>query len=153
MFGQEDAGSAGSRRTAVTATVSAAVVNLALLPLGEAAGASFLVPQRGQDGAVVQIGPGAVLLSTVLPLAVGLVVTALVARRWARAAHLLRSLAIVVTVVSLAAPLATETDTSTRLMLAVMHLVVGGAYLAATRRQPRLASRQQVPATVNGCSR
>ena len=125
-------------RSGLAAVLAAVVADLALLAAGAAAGASFLVPQRGGSAAdsatpPVEVGVGAVVLSTVLPLVVGLAVTALAARRLPRAVPVLRLLALVVTLGSLAAPLTLQTDAATRGLLALMHLVVGGAYLAATR--------------------
>lgn len=112
---------------------AAAAVNAALLAAGRAAGASFVVPARGRADAVMQIGIVPVLASTLLPLAGGLLVAALVARRLPRALVALRTTAAVVTVASLVVPLSTDTDAGTRVVLAVMHLVVGAAFLAATR--------------------
>lgn len=130
---ERDARTAPGWRVAMTALAVAAAANLALLLAGKAAGASFTVPDRAQDGAVIDIGFGAVLLSTVLPLAAGLAVTAVIARRWPRARRVLQVLAAAVTLASLGFPLSTGTDTGTRALLAAMHLVVGGAYLAALR--------------------
>ncbi len=129
-------------RSGLTAVLTAVVADLALLAAGSAAGASFLVPERGGSGAdaasragagTVEVGVAAVVVSTVVPLVVGLAVTALAARRLPRAVPVLRLLALVVTLVSLVVPLTLQTDVTTRGLLALMHLVVGGAYLAATR--------------------
>lgn len=117
----------------VVAAAVAVAVDLALLAAGRAAGASFLVPNRTNPGAMTSIGLVPVVLSTVLPLVLGIGLTAAVARRWPQRTHVLRGLAVVVTVLSLALPLTVDTDLTTRLALALMHLVVGGAYLAATR--------------------
>ena len=121
------------RRPAITATAAELAGNLALLVAGRAAGASFAVPDRGEPGALMQIGPGAVALSTLLPLVVGLGVAALVTRRWPRTAVALKALAVFITLASIGMPLGADTDTGTRILLAVMHLVVGGAYLATVR--------------------
>lgn len=64
---------------------------------------------------------------------VGLVVAALLTRRWVRTGLGLKALAVVITLASLAMPLSADTDTGTRVLLAAMHLVVAGAYLAALR--------------------
>ena len=133
------------RRPAVTAAAAALAGNLALLVAGRAAGASFTVPDRGGPGALMQVGPGAVALSTLLPLVVGLGVTALVVRRWPRTTVALKVIAVVITLASLGLPLGADTDTGTRILLAVMHLVVGGAYLA-TMRGTRSASAVTVEA-------
>lgn len=121
------------RRPAVTATAVALVGNLALLAGGRAAGASFAVPNRSEPGALLQIGPGAVALSTLLPLLVGIGAAALLTLRWPRTTLAMKALAVVITLASLGMPLSVDTDTGTRILLATMHLVVGGAYLAALR--------------------
>ncbi len=121
------------RHRAVVSAALALVVNLALLRAGDLAGASFLVPDRSAEGALMQVGLVPVVLSTLVPLAAGLVLTALIRARWPRALPALHALAVLVTLASLAMPLSTGTDTGTRVVLAVMHLVVGAAYLAATR--------------------
>jgi hypothetical protein len=124
------------RRAVVSVAVAVAVavvVNLALLGAGHLAGASFLVPDRSTEGALMPVGPVPVVLSTLLPLAAALVLTSLICARWPRALPALQALAVLVTLASLAMPLTTDTDAGTRVVLAAMHLVVGAAYLAATR--------------------
>lgn len=123
----------GLRGPAIVAMGVALAVNLALLVLGGAAGASFAVPDRRQAGELMEVGAWAVALSTLLPLAVGLAVAALLPRRWPRASRALEAAAVVITLVSLGMPLTLDTDAGTRLLLAAMHLVVGGAYVAALR--------------------
>lgn len=124
----------GSARRAAMATTAALAGNLALLAAGRAAGASFAVQDRAEKGALLQIGPAAVAVSTLLPLVVGLGVARALTSRWPRTGPALKAVAVVITLVSLGMPLAADTDTGTRLLLAAMHLVVGGAYLAALRR-------------------
>lgn len=121
------------RRQAITATAAALAGNLALLVVGRAAGASFAVPDRGEPGALMHIGPVAVALSTLLPLVIGLGVAALITQRWPRTTLTLKALAVLITLASLGMPLGADTDTDTRILLAGMHLVVGSAYLAAVR--------------------
>jgi hypothetical protein len=124
-----------SANTRVAVPVVAAVgANLAVLAVGKAADASFVVAGRNDGDAPMEIGVAAVIIASVLPLVIGLVATALAARRWPRAAGRLRIAGAALAVLSLAAPLTADTDTTTRLSLAVMHLVVGAAYLAGTRR-------------------
>lgn len=124
----------GLRGPAFAATAVALAVNLALLALGRAAGASFAVPDRRQAGELMEVGAWAVALSTLLPLAVGLAAAALLTRRWPRASRALQAAGVVITLASLGMPLSVDTDASTRLLLAAMHLIVGGAYVVALRR-------------------
>ncbi|MDP9434028.1 MAG: DUF6069 family protein [Actinomycetota bacterium] len=131
---------------AAAAVGGAVVVNLALLTAGTAAGASFVVPQRGRPGALMDVGVVPVVVSTLLPLILGLLVTAWAVRRRPQAVRGLRALAVAVTLASLAMPLATDTDVTTRALLAAMHLVVGAAYLAAASPAPRAPAPDRRPA-------
>ena len=124
---------AALRRPALIATAVALGLNLALLAVGTATGASFAVPDRARPGELMQIGPVPVALSTVLPLVVGFAAAALLARRWPRVRRVLAVVAVVVTLASLATPLTADTDAGTRLLLSAMHLVVGAAYVGALR--------------------
>jgi hypothetical protein len=81
----------------------------------------------------MRVGLVAVVLSTLIPLAVGLLVTGLVARRAPRGVPAVRGLGVLLAVASTASPLVADADGTTRAVLAAMHLVVGAAYWTATR--------------------
>jgi hypothetical protein len=120
------------------AVVASVVANLAILGIGTLADASFVVVDNG-DPADVDVA--AVLFASIVPLAAGFVVAALL-DRWRPG--LVRPLGIVVAalaVVSVAGPFAADTDTGTAVALAVMHLVVGAAYLGGIE-----AARHRAPA-------
>ena len=111
------------------ALLVAIAANLAILAIGTAADASFVVVDGGEP---TDIGAGAVIAATVIPLVLGFLAAALVGR-WRPG--LVRPLAIVAAafaVVSVAGPFAADTDTGTAAGLAVMHLVVGAAFLGGT---------------------
>lgn len=140
------------RRPALVATAAALGVNLGLLAVGSATGASFAVPDRARPGELMQIGPVPVALSTVLPLVVGFAAAALVARRWPGARRVLAVVAVVVTLASLATPLTADTDAGTRLLLAAMHLVVGAAYLAGLRESAARSASTSEPESATAAS-
>jgi putative copper export protein len=119
------------RRAALFAAAAVAV-NLLLLGLGTLAGGSFLVPPFAAGGAEVQVGVGPVVVATLLGLAVGFAVAAvLVARRAARAVRLAQLVGAVLAVLSIVGPLTADTDATTRVALALMHVVCGAAYVLA----------------------
>lgn len=120
-------------RRGVIATTGALAGNLALLAGGQAAGVRFAVTSQSESGSLLQIGVGAVALSTLLPLVAGLGAAAVLVHRWPPTRLGLTALAVVITFASLGMPLSAAADTGTGILLAVMHLVVGGAYVVALR--------------------
>jgi len=116
-------------RRGALAAVAATVINLGILAAGVLAGVSFLVPLRGGPD-VSQVGASVVIMFTVVPMVLGLV-AATVLQRWSSGLRVVRIAAIVLTLVSLLPPLTVDADTATRLLLALMHPVTGGAFLLA----------------------
>jgi hypothetical protein len=116
-------------RAAGLAVVAAVAVNLVILAIGTAADASFVVVDNGDPADVTA---ALIVAATAIPLAVGFLVAALLARRrpgWVRPLALV---AAAFAVVSIASPFAADTDSGTAAALAVMHLVVGAAYVGGT---------------------
>lgn len=132
------------------AALTATLVNLALLGLGQPADASFLVPGRGVDAPSMPVGPLAVIASSLVPMLLGIAVAALVARRSRRGVRALQIAAGVVAVVSIGFPLSLDTDVATRLLLSAMHLVVGTAYVLAVQPRRSEASPPEAPAATPG---
>lgn len=118
-------------RRGSVAVVAATVVNLIILAVGLVAGVSFLVPDRGGPD-MAQVGAAVVIMFTVVPMVLGLV-AATVLRRWSAGLRVVRIAAVVLTLASLLPPLTVDADTPTRLLLALMHPVTGGAFLLALR--------------------
>lgn len=121
-----------TQRVILTTTLSAAaatVVNVALWGIGRAANASFIVdPAIGHP---LQVGVVKVVLTTLLPFAVGTVLLLLAARRSRRWVARLAIMAGVLALASAAGPLAGGYDTATRVLLATMHVTTGAAFVAA----------------------
>jgi hypothetical protein len=108
--------------------VAATVANAVIFGLGRAAGVDYLV-KRGADGMSVHITDVASL--SLMAFAVGLIAAA-VSVRWGRPS--LRSLQVlgaVLAVVSTYSDFTIEGAASATVTLAVMHLVVGVAYIAS----------------------
>jgi Family of unknown function (DUF6069) len=116
-------------RASGLAIVAAVAVNLVILAIGTAADASFVVVDNGDPADVTAL---VVAAATAIPLLAGFLVAALLARwrpRWVRPLALV---AAAIAVVSVAGPFAADTDTGTAAALALMHVVVGAAYLGGT---------------------
>ena len=116
-------------RASGLAVVAAVAVNLLILAIGTAADASFVVVDNGDPADVTA---PLIVAATVVPLVAGFLVAALLARRrpgWVRPLALV---AAAFAVLSVAGPIAADTDGGTVAALAVMHLVVGAAFVGGT---------------------
>lgn len=117
-------------------TVGALVVtgvNLLLWAIGRAAGASFVVdPALGDPN--LEVGGLKVVATTLLPFAVGALLLALAARRSRRWAIGMGIVGAVFAVASAAGPLDGGHDTTTGVLLAMMHLTTGTAFVVAATR-------------------
>ena len=121
--------------------VAAAVGNLVIFLIGLAAGASFVVMDRGE---LHQVTAGGVIVATVPPLMVGTVLAALLARWWPGVLRLAQVIGGTLALLTAAGPMIADTDGGTRLALALMHVVLGVAVvlsLEALRRRVK-ASRE-----------
>ena len=121
--------------------VAAAVGNLVIFLIGLAAGASFVVMDRGE---LHQVTAGEVIVATVPPLVVGTVLAALLARWWPGVLRLAQVIGGTLALLTAAGPIMADTDGGTRLALALMHVVLGVAVvlsLEALRRRVK-ASRE-----------
>ncbi|MFE0547784.1 DUF6069 family protein [Streptomyces sp. NPDC058891] len=110
------------------AAVLATVVNLILLFIGDAAGASLVLELNGKPD---EIGAGDVVFMSIAAPVIGVTVTVLLAR-WKpvflRAGQILGGAVAVLTAIG---PLTQDTDGGTAATLIPMHLFVGFAVVAA----------------------
>jgi hypothetical protein len=114
------------RRTGLVIAV-AAVVNVAVYLIARAIGGEILVPMGGAP-APLSVVPVAV--STIIPLVVVAAVLLLVLRRvGVSSPRVFAGVVIVVTLLSLLAPLTADLSVSNKLVLVAMHLVAGLAAL------------------------
>lgn len=112
--------------------VAAIVVNLAVYAVGSAAGATWIA-----NGQVV--GWFMVPIATVIAMAIGGLVTWLLARRWDKATATMAWVGLAFAVLSVPGPLVGSNDVPTRWALATMHLTTGIVWFVAVL--PRRSSR------------
>lgn len=117
--------------------VAATVVNLLILLLGRAFGASF---ELAEGAGVHVVGAGGVISSTVVPMVVGTLLAALLGLRWPGFVRLAQVVGGGLALLSVAGPLTAVGGAGTRILLAAMHVVVAVAVvvcLEPTWRQAR----------------
>lgn len=102
----------------------AVVVNLVVYAVASAAGATWIA--NGQT-----VGWFMVPIATVIAMAIGGVITWLLARRWDKATVTMAWVGIVFAIISVPGPLLGSTDTPTRWALAAMHITTGIIWFAA----------------------
>ena len=110
------------------AAVAAAVVNVIVYFIGQAAGAALVA--GGQPVGVAQV-----IIATLVTFALGAGLLWLVARRHPDGARLLAWIGLGLGVVSVIAPLTMAADLATGLTLVPMHLVAGIAWFVAVGRR------------------
>ena len=109
---------------------AATTVNAALWAGGRAADVSFTV----SSAFMTQVGIATIVVTTLVAFAAGSGVLALAARRSRRWVRAVLVAAALVAVLSAGAPLAAAQDTATGVLLAMMHLVTGTAFLVTAWR-------------------
>lgn len=122
----------------------AIVVNLLVLVLGRAAGASFELPGFAAD-APIQVTVTSVLLATVASLTLGTAAAAfLLMRHGARSVRALQVVGGVLALLSVISPAVASTDSTTKVALTAMHLITGAAYVIALQPVAQSPARQRV---------
>ena len=120
-------------RATTVCALAATVVNLVLWGIGRAAGASFVVdPALGDPN--VEVGGLKVVVTTLLPFAVGVLLLALAAQRSRRWVVGVGMAGAAFALASAAGPLDGGHDTATGVLLATMHLTTGAAFVVAATR-------------------
>ena len=113
------------RRMAVAIAI-AVVLNLVVFGIGSAAGATWLA--NGQT-----IAWFLVVVATIIPMAIGGVLTGFLSRRWAKAMFVMAWVGLVFGVVTMPSPLLATENRPTGVALAAMHLITGVAWFIAVR--------------------
>ena len=98
--------------------VAAVVVNLVVYAVASAAGATWIA--NGQS-----VGWFMVPIATVVAMAIGGLVTWLLARRWEKATITMAWVGLIFAVISVPGPLLGSDDAPTRFALAAMHITTG----------------------------
>ena len=104
--------------------VAAVVVNLIVYAVASAAGATWIA--NGQA-----VGWFMVPIATIIAMAIGGLITWLLARRWDKATITMAWVGIVFAVISVPGPLLGSTDTPTSWALAAMHITTGIVWFVA----------------------
>lgn len=126
----------GEWQLGLPALGAAAVLNLVILGIGAASGVDYAL-QTQADAPVMDVTAVHVVVTSVASLLIGLGVAHLARRRGPRALRVRQIMGGVVAVASAGMPLAASGDSGARLTLALMHLVVGAAWVAALSRMRR----------------
>lgn len=104
--------------------VAAAVLNLAVLLAARAAGASFAYLDAGVVHQVTSVN---VVVSSALPMAVGMALAVLLAQWWFGAYRLAQVVGAGLALLTVAGSVLADTDGATRFALSLMHVVVAAA--------------------------
>ena len=112
--------------------VAAVVVNLVVYAVASAAGATWIA--NGQS-----VGWFMVPIATVVAMAIGGLVTWLLARRWEKATITMAWVGLIFAVISVPGPLLGSDDAPTRFALAAMHVTTGIAWFITV--YPRRSTR------------
>lgn len=106
----------------ISATVAGAVaVNLVIWAIGELAGGSF---EFTADGTVESAAPGGVVFLTAVPLAAGMIVTAIAARWWSSVVTVAQVVGSLLAVATIALTVTADFDAESTVALSVMHLAL-----------------------------
>lgn len=114
---------------------AATAANLAIFALGHLTSASYLHPDGGE---IVPVTVGDVVVSSAVPLAVGFLAAVALSLLWTGFLRVGQVVGTVLALLSVAGPLIIDTDTATRVLLALMHVVLAPAVwfsLGAVRRR------------------
>ncbi|HNE90015.1 MAG TPA: DUF6069 family protein [Actinomycetota bacterium] len=120
------------RRIGIAAVV-AVLVNVAVYAIGDVAGATWQA--NGQEVAWFMV-----ISATLIPFAIGGLITWALARKWMSAPRWMAWIGLVFAVVSLPMPFFASGDSTTALTLATMHVVAGIAWFVSVF--PRAGSAQ-----------
>ncbi|MFD4421656.1 DUF6069 family protein [Agromyces sp. NPDC058484] len=115
---------------------AAVVLDLIVLWIASAGGASLIVTPPGAPGSI-QVDAVAVTLTVVVPMVVVGAGVWLLTRRWPAIRLWAAWAGLAFGVLSAALPLTVEADLGTKLALASMHVITGVAWFVALVRGPR----------------
>ncbi|WP_107654019.1 DUF6069 family protein [Nocardia suismassiliense] len=101
--------------------VVAVAVNLVVWLIGKAAGGSFEVVDKG---VTTYIGGGTVIMSSAVPLLIGMTLAALLSYRWVGVLRVAQVVGSVLAVATIGLTVSAGLDAATTVALSVMHLVL-----------------------------
>lgn len=127
-------------KAGVISTVLALAANLATLAVATAAGAEMMVQPAGATEAMA-VGAWLVIVTTVVPLALGTVLLVLLRARGPKGWRLLASVGLAIGILTVVMPLTTTASAGTKTALAFMHVATGLIWYLVVRR----AAAQEPP--------
>jgi hypothetical protein len=127
-------------RDVAVPVVAVGAVNLALYLLGRAIGATFTYTQ---DGTKMHVDAASVLIMSIIPLAVGLAIVAVVSTRWRSAITIAKVIVATLAVATIGGmTIPAGFDRSSTILLSLMHLVIiPGAFSSLARLGRSTASK------------
>ena len=126
-------GTARTWQTGLTSGTAALATNAVVFAVARAAGADMLVRREVTEPAMA-VGLGTVAAMTLVPMLAATLLL-LAVRRWGpRSWRALAVIGLVVALVTVPAPFTVLAGTSTRVALALMHVVAGVAWFTVVRR-------------------
>lgn len=120
-------------RTGLTSVAIAVALNLVVYGAARLAGADMLM-QRSEAEPAMEIGIGPVATLTAVPMLLATLLLLLVRRWGARAWTVLAITGLVVGIVTVPLPFTVIAEGSTRVGLALMHVVAGAVWFIVVRR-------------------
>jgi hypothetical protein len=111
--------------------VAATVVNAAVYAVGNASGVDYIAKTKDSGPEFVQLHH--VVSLSVISFAIGLAVAVVAAKVSRRGLRALPAVGAVIAVASTAMDLGIDASATAKITLALMHLVIGAAYVAALR--------------------
>jgi hypothetical protein len=115
----------------LAAVVAGTVINLLIFVIAKVGGVALTVPDPNNASGVLELNAASAIISSAVPLLLGAVVAGLTVPRFSWALPALQIIGGALAVLSLAGPLAADTDGGTKLVLALWHLVLGVVYVGA----------------------
>ncbi|MFF3227656.1 DUF6069 family protein [Nocardia suismassiliense] len=124
-----------NRPVAVLGSVVVAVaVNLVVWLIGEAAGGSFEVVDKG---VTTYVGGSGVIMSSAVPLLIGMTLAALLSYRWVGVLRVAQVVGSVLAVATIGLTVSATFDTASTIALSVMHLVLAPALIVGLEAMRR----------------
>jgi hypothetical protein len=124
----------------LAAVVAGVVVNLVIFAVAKAAGVAMTVPDPNNAGALLEVNAVSAVISSAVPLLLGAVVAGLTVPRFSWALPALQVIGGALAVLTVLGPLGADTDTGTKVVLSLWHLVLGVVYVGALWQSRREAA-------------
>jgi hypothetical protein len=115
----------------LAAVVAGAVINVVIFVIAKAAGVALTVPDPNNAAVTMELNAVSAIISSVGPLLIGAIVASLTVPRFSWALPALQVIGGALAVLTVAGPLGANTDTGTKVVLSLWHLVLGVVYVAA----------------------